>query len=109
MQVRVERETDDAQQGAEESAAAEGRWTLGFSLDLPALGPVQSEIRLHGTQVHVRLWAEQARTVQQLDAGMSHLAAVLAESGLSLQQMQCQRGMPVSSNNVSPPLLDASA
>jgi Flagellar hook-length control protein FliK len=88
-------------------AEAEGgsAWVLGFALDLPALGPVQGELQLRGLRLSVRLWAERADTVQKLEQQFGPLRQRLSASGLILDQLSCQRGLPQSSSPHSAILL----
>ncbi|WP_266159445.1 flagellar hook-length control protein FliK [Dyella silvatica] len=74
-----------------------GSWTLGFALDLPALGPVQGELQLRGLRLSVRLWAQHAATVQKLEDRFTLLRHAAANSGLTLDQLSCQSGLPQAS------------
>jgi hypothetical protein len=76
---------------SDEDASA---WTLGFALDLPALGPLQGELQLRGLRLSVRLWAQHAATVQKLEERFTQLRHALAHSGLTLDQLTCQTGLP---------------
>lgn len=91
--------------------AAEGShgWTLGFALDLPALGPVQGELQLREPRLSVRLWAEQAETAQRLERQFTPLRQRLAACGLLLDQLSCQVGMPQPPGRHSALLLQATA
>ncbi|WP_243039319.1 flagellar hook-length control protein FliK [Dyella sedimenti] len=80
-------------------------WTLGFALDLPALGPLQGELQLRELRLSVRLWAERLGTVQRLEQQFPGLRQQLAASGLILDQLSCQQGLPQSSGPHSAILL----
>lgn len=69
-------------------------WTLGFALDLPALGPLQGEVQLRALRLSARLWAHSAATVQKIERRFDVLRERLAASGLILDQLTCQHGMP---------------
>lgn len=103
VQMRIGREPDP------EQPLAQGPWTLGFSVDIPALGPVQAEITVHGNQANIRLWAERLDTLQRLQDGLPRLQARLLQSELHLQHAQCRQGMPQSSGYNQHPLFEASA
>ncbi|WP_108470708.1 flagellar hook-length control protein FliK [Rhodanobacter thiooxydans] len=84
-------------------------WTLGFALDLPALGPVQGELQLREPRLAVRLWAEQAQTAQQLERQFGPLRQRLAACGVLLDQLSCQVGLPQPPGRHSAVLLQATA
>src|SRR5690606_9150643 len=91
--------------------AAEGSqgWTLGFALDLPALGPVQGELQLREPRLSVRLWAEHAETAHKLERQFTPLKQRLAACGVLLDQLSCQVGMPQPPGRHSALLLQATA
>jgi len=85
LQIQVQHNVD-----AEEASA----WTMGFTLDLPALGPVQGELQLRDLRLAVRLWAERGGTVRKLEHLFGPLRLQLAATGLILDQLSCQQGLP---------------
>ena len=101
LQIQLEFATDanDGSQG----------WTLGFALDLPALGPLQGELQLHEPRLAVRLWAERAETAQRLERQFTPLRRRLAACGVLLDQLICQVGLPQPSGRHSAVLLQATA
>ncbi len=101
LQVRLEQHADDGEQ--------DQHWTLGFALDLPSLGPVQGELVLRGLRLSVRLWALLSSTVALLEGQFDDLRVRLAASGLSLDQLSCQTGLPQAGNNRSAVFLKATA
>lgn len=84
-------------------------WTLGFALELPSLGPVQGEVQLRGQRLSVRLWAHMGSTVEKLDRRFDMLRDRLASSGLILDQLSCQHGMPQTGQSRSAVLLKTMA
>jgi Flagellar hook-length control protein FliK len=84
-------------------------WTLGFALELPSLGPVQGEVQLRGLHLSVRLWAHMGSTVEKLDRRFDMLRDRLASSGLILDQLSCQHGMPQTGQSRSAVLLKTMA
>lgn len=84
-------------------------WTLGFALDLPALGPVQGELQLHEPRLSVRLWAERPQTAERLERQFTPLRHRLAACGILLDQLSCQVGLPQPSGRHSAVLLQATA
>ncbi len=101
LQVQLEYAMDNQQGGH--------RWTLGFAIDLPALGPVQGELQLHEPRLAVRLWAERAETAQALERQFTPLRQRLAACGVLLDQLSCQVGMPQPQSRHSAVLLQATA
>ncbi|MDE2156648.1 MAG: flagellar hook-length control protein FliK [Xanthomonadaceae bacterium] len=84
-------------------------WTLGFALDLPALGPVQGELQLRDLRLSVRLWTESAMTAQRLERQFTPLRHRLSACGVLLDQLSCQVGLPQPSGRHSALLLQATA
>ena len=101
LQVRLEQHANDGEQ--------DQHWTLGFALDLPSLGPLQGELVLRGLRLSVRLWALLSNTVALLEAQFGDLRERLAASGLSLDQLSCQTGLPQAGNSRSAVFLKATA
>ncbi|MHB1057573.1 MAG: flagellar hook-length control protein FliK [Rhodanobacter sp.] len=101
LQIQLEFATDatDGSQG----------WTLGFALDLPALGPVQGELQLREPRLSVRLWAERTETAQRLERQFAPLRQRLAACGVLLDQLSCQVGLPQPPGRHSAVLLQATA
>lgn len=84
-------------------------WTLGFALDLPPLGPLQGELQLRDLRLNVRLWAERSATTERLERQFTPLRQRLAASGLQLDQLSCQTGLPQGPAHASALLLKATA
>jgi len=101
LQIQLQQQGADAEGGA--------GWTMGFALDLPALGPIQGELQLRHLRLSVRLWAERASTVHRLELQFGALRQQLASSGLVLDQLSCQQGLPQSSSPHSAILLKTMA
>ncbi|RDS82062.1 flagellar hook-length control protein FliK [Dyella monticola] len=82
-------------------------WTMGFSLDLPTLGPIVGELHLRGLRLSVRLWAQHRETVDRLEAQFADLRERVDASGLFLDQLTCQFGLPQASGGMSAVFLKA--
>jgi len=100
LQVQVQ------QHGEADSGSS---WTFGFAIDLPALGPIHGELQLRGLRLSVRLWAERIDTVHRLEQQFGTLRQALSASGLTLDQLSCQQGMPQSTGQHSAILLRTTA
>ncbi|MGH8145839.1 MAG: flagellar hook-length control protein FliK [Rhodanobacteraceae bacterium] len=103
LQLRFEQEADDGE------ATATPRWTLSFTLEPPRLGEIHGQIRLHGVQVNVDLWAQHDAAVQALEEQTSVLARLLEGSGLQLMQLRVRQGTPLRHTGLGHTLLEASA
>ena len=101
LQLQMTPQEDDPEQPT--------AWMLGFAIDLPRLGPVQGELQLRGLRLSVRLWAQHADTVDKLERGFAQLGQQLTASGLLLDQLTCQTGLPQPPNLRSAVLLKATA
>lgn len=86
---------------------AEQGWTMGFSLDLPSLGPIVGELQLRGLRLSVRLWAQHRETVDRLEDQFADLRHRLDATGLFLDQLSCQFGLPQAGNSMSAVFLKA--
>ena len=85
----------------------EQAWTLGFSLDLPSLGPIVGELQLRGLRLSLRLWAQHRDTVDRLEEQFEDIRSRLDATGLFLDQLSCQFGLPQAGNSVSAVFLKA--
>jgi hypothetical protein len=101
LQIKLEHSTDTVDGGH--------GWTLGFALDLPALGPIQGELQLREPRLSVRLWAERSETAQRLERQFEPLRQRLAACGVLLDQLSCQIGTPQPQGGSSALLLKATA
>ncbi|GLQ93771.1 flagellar hook-length control protein FliK [Dyella acidisoli] len=86
---------------------AERDWTMGFSLDLPSLGPIVGELQLRGLRLSVRLWAQHRETVDRLEEQFADLRQRLDAAGLFLDQLSVQFGLPHTGNGMSAVFLKA--
>jgi Flagellar hook-length control protein FliK len=82
-------------------------WTFGFSLDLPSLGPIVGELQLRGLRLNVRLWAQHRDTADRLENEFENFRTRLSATGLFLDQLTCQVGLPQAGNSVSAVFLKA--
>lgn len=86
---------------------AEQNWTMGFSIDLPSLGPIVGELQLRGLRLSIRLWAQHRETVDRLEEQFADLRQRLDATGLFLDQLSCQFGLPQAGNGMSAVFLKA--
>jgi len=67
-------------------------WSVQLAFDLPGLGPIQAQVQLAGEQVSTRFWAEQQDTLPLLREHMHELRQALSDTGLDVNQLECQPG-----------------
>lgn len=90
---------------------AEQDWTVEAALDL-GVGALYARVVLHGARVGVQLRSDSAELVAALQERTNELVAVLEESGLQVDRVQCLQGAPLDSHapraapHFAAPLLD---
>ncbi len=104
IRFRFERNRQDPRSGEQD-------WTVEAAIDLGVAGALHARVALNGTRVGVQLRAESAELLAELQANANELIAVLEESGLQIDRVQCMRGAPAEQRDLgdSPfatPLLD---
>jgi hypothetical protein len=102
LQLRIEQEPTQAD-------GMPGPWTIGFAIDLPALGPLHGEIQLREVRVAVRLWAQYAESVERIEKQFVPLRRIMQSNGLQLDQLVCHHGIPQPPSAHSAVLLEAIA
>jgi hypothetical protein len=107
--VQSEEGADVLQLMLKHEQEAEQSWTMGFSLDLPSLGPIVGELHLRGLRLSVRLWAQRHETVDRLEEQFEDLRSRVDATGLFLDQLSCQLGLPQAGSSVSAVFLKATA
>jgi hypothetical protein len=105
--VQNEDAADVLQLSLKHEPEAEQGWTMGFSLDLPTLGPIVGELHLRGLRLSVRLWAQHRDTVDLLEEQFENMRERLNATGLFLDQLSCQFGLPQAGNGMSAVFLKA--
>jgi hypothetical protein len=105
--VQNEEAADVLQLSLKHEPEAEQGWTMGFSLDLPTLGPIVGELHLRGLRLSVRLWAQHRDTVDLLEEQFENMRERLNATGLFLDQLSCQFGLPQAGNGMSAVFLKA--
>lgn len=105
--VQNEEAADVLQLSLKHEPEAEQGWTMGFSLDLPTLGPIVGELHLRGLRLSVRLWAQHRDTVDLLEEQFENMRERLNTTGLFLDQLSCQFGLPQAGNGMSAVFLKA--
>lgn len=103
LQLKVERDP-----GAPGEASSDS-WTLGFTIDLPSLGPLQGDIHLRGSRATVRLHAQFEPAVRQLEAQAPKLHRLIEEAGMQVEHLAIVQGLPQVASQRSAVFLQAMA
>lgn len=103
LQLKVEREPGAPGESSSDS------WTLGFTIDLPSLGPLQGDIHLRGTRATVRLHAQFEPAVRQLEAQAPKLHRLIEEAGMQVEHLAIVQGLPQVASQRSAVFLQATA
>jgi hypothetical protein len=103
LQLKVEREP------AAPGESSSDTWTLGFTIDLPSLGPLQGDIHLRGSRATVRLHAQFEPAVRQLEAQAPKLHRLIEEAGMQVEHLAIVQGLPQVASQRSAVFLQAMA
>lgn len=103
LQLKVEREPAAPGESSSDS------WTLGFTIDLPSLGPLQGDIHLRGSRATVRLHAQFEPAVRQLEAQAPKLHRLIEQAGMQVEHLAIVQGLPQVASQRSAVFLQAMA
>jgi flagellar hook-length control protein FliK len=103
LQLKIEREP------AAPGEASGDSWTLGFTIDLPSLGPMQGDIHLRGQRATVRLHAQFEPAVRQLEAQAPRLHRLIEDAGMQVEHLAIVQGLPQVASQRSAVFLQATA
>ncbi|MGL4318570.1 MAG: flagellar hook-length control protein FliK [Pseudomonas sp.] len=92
LQIKLQREEEQAQSGKQEQK--EVLWRVDLAFDLAPLGPLQVQAQLARGSISSQLWAEQASTARLIDNELGNLRERLLAAGLSVAELSCAQGMP---------------
>ncbi|HEY4144032.1 flagellar hook-length control protein FliK [Pinirhizobacter sp.] len=103
LQLKMEREPNTAGESSSDS------WTLGFTIDVPSLGPLQGDIHLRGLRATVRVYAQFEPAVRQLEAQSPKLHRLIEEAGMQVEHLAIVQGLPQVASQRSAVFLQAMA
>ncbi|WP_250625332.1 flagellar hook-length control protein FliK [Pinirhizobacter soli] len=103
LQLKLEREPGAPGESSSDS------WTLGFTIDLPSLGPLQGDIHLRGSRATVRLHAQFEPAVRQLEAQAPKLHRLIEDAGMQVEHLAIVQGLPQVTSQRSAVFLQAMA
>jgi hypothetical protein len=92
IEVRVERQEDDSEEGRALSESGERCWRVSFSFEAGGLGPVHVSIGLRAGAVSVKFAAEDARSATDLRAWLPELKTALEASDLTVDELSARLG-----------------
>lgn len=69
------------------------KWCLSFALSLSKLGDMQATVSLYGTNIDVKINAEQMTTIETLNEYQPEISVLLSQSGLNLNHWKLQLGL----------------
>jgi len=88
LHLRIDRERyTDGRDG-------ESRWMANLAIDLPALGPIRTQVSLQNKWISCIFWAEHVTTVSIIRHRLKHLENALEAHGLRVQSLSCGHGTP---------------
>lgn len=89
--LRIQREPDKE---SESGKPAKHQWTVMLAFDLEGMGPVRVQVSLINEEVSTFWWADKPDTVKLFHQHMDTLQNRLKASGLVINKMDCQHGIP---------------
>jgi len=105
--VRIFRE---AEQQPRRNRPRSDTWTVQLAFDLPGLGAMQAQVRLHNETVSARFWASNPDTVPLLEQHLHELRRSLLAAGLEVSDIDCCHGtLPAAGPPSGDPLIDEQA
>lgn len=87
--LRIHRDGQD-----QEQAEHEQRWSMTLAFDLEGLGAIRVKVSLHGEAITANFWAELPETRRLFHEHIEHLRSRLSQSGLEVEELSCQCGLP---------------
>jgi hypothetical protein len=103
--LRVERDAQHQQQGEQEQG-----WSLTLAFDLEGLGPIRVKVSLVAEAISATFWTELPETRHLFHEHIEQLRSRLHQSGLEVNELSCQCGIPPEPPaHLEPRLLDERA
>jgi hypothetical protein len=92
IEVSVEREEEDGEDGTAPGGGAVRAWRVSFSFTAGGMGPVHAGIGLRAGAVSVKLAAENAQAASDLRGWLPELKTALEASELTVDEVSARRG-----------------
>lgn len=68
-------------------------WTIAFAMNLPSLGPLQTELKIKHQQLQCHLWFANPDTVQLVENALPELIHDLNGEGFEVSNIHCYQGL----------------
>lgn len=91
--VRIDKE-EDTQKQAQNDAKQEIQWKLALSFKFEHLGAIYVQVTLAPPTISSTIWAELPATLALINREKDHFQSKLAELGLEVGDIACQKGRP---------------
>jgi len=91
--VRIDKE-EDAQKQAQNDAKQEIQWKLSLSFKFEQLGAIYVQVTLAPPTISSTIWADSPDTLALINREKKHFQSKLAELGLEVGEISCQKGQP---------------
>jgi hypothetical protein len=104
IQMTIRQDDENEARPAQRSPAAK-RWTVNFSLDAGAIGPVHVTIGLSAAAVSVRLSSDETESASLLSAWLPGLKAALEQADFAVDELSVRRTASLDMANTAPILL----
>lgn len=91
VEARIERETEDGEEGGGAEQSAARGWTVSLSIDGGALGLVHVSVGFRANAVSVRLAADDAQAAERLRAWLPELKAALEDADFAVDELSARQ------------------
>jgi hypothetical protein len=102
--MTIQQDDENEARPAQQSPAAK-RWTVNFSLDAGAIGPIRVTIALSAAAVSVRLSSDQTESASLLSAWLPGLKATLEQADFAVDELSVRKTASFDMANSSMPIL----
>ena len=87
--LRLQRDGKENEQGEQEQS-----WSMTLAFDLEGIGPIRVQVGLIAEAITSNFWAELPETRRLFHEHIEHLRSRLNQSGLEVNDLSCQCGIP---------------
>jgi len=87
--LRIQRDRQNREHTEQEKS-----WSMNLAFDLEGLGPIRAKVSLVGEAITANFWTELPDTRRLFHEHIEHLRSQLNQSGLEVNELSCQCGIP---------------
>jgi len=91
--VRIDKE-EDTQKQEQSDVSQEIQWKLALSFNFEQLGAIYVQVTLAPPSISSTIWADRPATLALINREKNHFQSKLAELGLKVGDISCQKGQP---------------